>query len=74
MEFVREVRSIHIYNRWGHRVFSNEGFTVNDPTAGWDGRTAGGDEHPGGVYVYVTEVELYDGEIQLLRGNFTLVR
>lgn len=54
-----------IVDRWGRTLA--EGIT--NPTTGWDGRTAEGDEASAGVYYYVIYIgdRLYKGDLTLLR-------
>lgn len=71
-EFIHEVNSFGIFNRWGDQVFANNNFSVNDPAAGWDGMI-GGRTAPAAVYVYTITYTLWDGREKTLRGSFSLV-
>lgn len=73
-EFVEEVTSLEIFNRWGGNVFVNRNFPVNDPNAGWDGNSLSGEPLPSGAYVYVVEVRYTNGDFEVFRGGLTLVR
>ena len=57
-----------IYDRWGEMVFS-----TNDPFEGWDG-TFNGKSCSSGVYVYMARVTYFDGDLETITGNVTLVR
>lgn len=72
-EFVREVNSFAVFNRWGDEVFANSDFGVNDPDAGWDGMI-GARRAPAAVYVYTITYTLWDGREQTARGSFALVQ
>ena len=72
-EFVAEVISFGVFDRWGNQVFGNAGFSVNDPAAGWDGSFRGR-MAPVGPYVYTVTVRYFDGREETLRGSFVLVR
>lgn len=54
-----------IYDRWGTTIFTNNG----DPTLGWDGTMANGNNAVEGVYFYALKI----GE-QTFTGNVTLLR
>ncbi|MEN0003463.1 MAG: gliding motility-associated C-terminal domain-containing protein [Bacteroidota bacterium] len=70
---VAKVNSMRIFNRWGEQVFKQLNFFPNDPATSWDG-TFRGQVVNGGVYVYMAEVELIDGEVVLLKGDVTVLR
>jgi gliding motility-associated-like protein len=57
-----------VYDRWGGRVFESR-----DADQGWDGTTRAG-QAPSGVYVYVLEAVMMDGEAVRMTGDVTLVR
>ncbi|MFK8164629.1 MAG: gliding motility-associated C-terminal domain-containing protein, partial [Lewinella sp.] len=73
-EFVSGINFLHIFDRWGNRVFGNENFSVNDPNAGWTGIAPDGQYAPSAVYAYVVSYERWDGETEVRTGGFTLVR
>lgn len=73
-EFVESVNYLHIFNRWGSKVFSNENFVINDPNAGWDGTSSDGTPLPSSVYIYVVSFQRFDGDAEIKTGNFTLLR
>ncbi len=70
---VVKINSFQIFDRWGERVFENYNFPPNDPSLGWDGRFLGKDMNPA-VFVWWAEVEFFDGEKELLKGDVTLKR
>ncbi|MCF8239396.1 MAG: gliding motility-associated C-terminal domain-containing protein [Saprospiraceae bacterium] len=70
---VVRVRNLAVYDRWGNALFSRADLKINDPSAGWDGTFREELMDPG-VYVYVVEVELVDGQVRLYKGDVTLSR
>lgn len=64
-----ELQSIHIYDRWGDRVFTGNKKT----TLEWDGRN-GQSVVDGGIYAYLVEVLLHDGQRKTLSGDVLLIR
>lgn len=62
------LNSFQVYNRWGQQIFETA-----DINQGWDG-TFDGKAQPMGVYVYLIEGTLGNGQSVKLHGNVTLVR
>ncbi|OWY25621.1 PKD domain-containing protein [Sphingobacteriales bacterium UPWRP_1] len=60
--------SFSVFNRWGERVF-----TGNTITAGWNG-TLKNEPCPVGVYVWILEYQNDEGQMELVKGNVTLLR
>ncbi|HXS35719.1 MAG TPA: PKD domain-containing protein, partial [Flavipsychrobacter sp.] len=58
-----------IYDRWGVKIFE----TTNTEGRGWDGRFNGALQ-PTGVYIYIIDVILKNGEKHHYQGNVTLLR
>ncbi len=69
---VKGVRNLAIYDRWGNALYSRADLPINDPNEGWNGLFRDKMMDPG-VYIYVVEVELLNGEIRLYKGDVTLV-
>lgn len=69
--FVKGIRNLAVYDRWGNSLYLQTDLPINDPSAGWDGHYRGKRMDPG-VYIYVTEVEMTDGSIRLFKGDVTL--
>jgi gliding motility-associated-like protein len=59
---------MHIFDRWGKRVW----FT--DASQPWDGTTPTGELAAAGVYFYNIEARLPDGKVIVREGHVTLVR
>ncbi|MEN0004288.1 MAG: gliding motility-associated C-terminal domain-containing protein [Bacteroidota bacterium] len=64
---VLEVRDVKIFDRWGSLVYEAAN---ND---GWNGMI-GSQQAPIGVYVYMIELQLLDGRVELLKGDVQIVR
>lgn len=71
-EEIQRIKTFYIVNRWGEMMFSRENFLPNDPDLGWNGQF-NGQNIPSGVYVYVAEIELANGETSIISGDITLV-
>lgn len=70
---VSQVRAMRIYDRWGELLFENQNFAPNQPQFGWNGRANGDVVNPG-VFIYVVEVEYFDGSTEVISGDVTVVR
>lgn len=70
---VKQIPQFRIYDRWGNSVFERFDFQPNDPSLGWDGRWRGKKVNPG-VFVYLLEVEYFDGTKESLKGDITVLR
>ena len=70
---VVKVRQWQIYDRWGGAVFVVKDFLPNDPAFAWDGKIRGNNENTG-VYTWFAEIEFLDGEVELFKGDVTVVR
>ncbi|MBC7946436.1 MAG: choice-of-anchor L domain-containing protein [Chitinophagaceae bacterium] len=64
----KEFKYIRVFNRWGQQVFYSQ-----DPTRGWNGRVAGG-EQPAGVYIWIAEGVDYTGKVITRKGMTTLIK
>lgn len=67
------LNSFQIYNRWGEQVFVGGTQALNNELLGWDGRHRGEPMDPG-VFVFYAEVEFVDGHVELIKGDFVLMR
>ena len=70
---VKTINYFRIYTRWGERVFENRDFQPNEHLSGWDGKHRGIALAPD-VYVYVMEIELKNGILEIYKGDVTLMR
>jgi gliding motility-associated-like protein len=64
---------LHIYDRWGNRISTNDTFQPNDTNIGWDGMNNREPAMPG-VYVYQAQVTFQDGKVFIYTGDVTLIR
>ena len=69
---VREIRQFQVINRWGDLLYKATNFQPNDPTFAWDG-TYNGRSLNAQVFAYFLEIEFIDGEVQIFKGDVTLV-
>lgn len=60
--------NVRVYNNWGQLVFE-----TNDQLDGWDGKFKGIDQ-PMSVFVWVVEVEMFNGKTIKKTGDVTLLR
>jgi gliding motility-associated-like protein len=69
----RKIRRLQIFDRWGEQMFEAKDLPLGQESLGWNGIYR--DQlMPGGVYVYVAEIEFIDDEVLLFKGDVTLVR
>jgi gliding motility-associated-like protein len=67
------IELMQIYDRWGELIFEAQNILPNNPDLGWNGLYNSQKMNPG-VYVYYARVNTGDGAVQILKGDFTLVR
>ncbi len=67
------VNVLRVYNRWGREVFINQNFEPNNPSIGWDG-VYNGTKSPLGAYAWYAELTDNLGNIEVIKGNVTLIR
>ncbi len=70
---VTSVASFRVFDRWGGLVFDGVNLAPNDAASGWDGSVKGKAALPG-VYVYLIEIRLADGQTEMVEGEVLLVR
>jgi gliding motility-associated-like protein len=70
---IRQVKSFQIFDRWGELIFSEQDFQPNDPGISWDG-TFNGEPLSNAVFTWIAEIELSDGQVELLTGDVALLR
>ena len=70
---VKEVRSLKLFDRWGNWVFEGAHLLPNDLNNGWDGTFRGKEMDPA-VFVWLAEIELWNGDVGFYKGDLTLVR
>jgi gliding motility-associated-like protein len=72
-ELAGNVRSMNIFDRWGNALYAQYDFAINDPSQGWNGSFRGQPMDPG-VYIFVVEVLMSDGNLRQFHGEVTLLK
>jgi gliding motility-associated-like protein len=67
------VLSMRIFDRWGAVLFEKFTFSPNDPSEGWNGTFNNEPLNPA-VFVYMIELELENGIVEILKGDVTVTR
>ncbi len=70
---IEVVVELHIYNRFGQRVYSEKNIPAGNPIFGWDGFFNDNLQELG-VYVYWGTIRFNDGYELPIKGNLTLIR
>jgi len=70
---VERVLKVQVYDRWGNLIYLSTTMELNNPSSGWDG-TYNGQNVEQGVYVYLLEVLLMDGSVDVYHGDLTVIR
>ncbi|MBL7828274.1 MAG: PKD domain-containing protein [Saprospiraceae bacterium] len=70
---VREIQSLQVYDRWGTELWRGEGLEIGDEPSGWNGAYRGSPMAPA-VFVWWAKIEFIDGQVELFKGDVTLVR
>ncbi|MBZ5856348.1 CCXG family PEP-CTERM protein [Flavihumibacter profundi] len=70
---IRSINYLRVFNRWGILVFERKNFSINDRSAGWDGRI-NGSLPPSQVFVYTLQLICDNGQLIDLKGNLSLIR
>ncbi|MBK7344208.1 MAG: gliding motility-associated C-terminal domain-containing protein [Saprospiraceae bacterium] len=68
---ITAIKNMAIYDRWGNNLFLREDFPPDDANYGWDGSYRNKVMDPG-VYIWVIEVILPDGETRVYKGDVTI--
>jgi gliding motility-associated-like protein len=67
------IKSMHIFNRWGEQVFEATNFKANDASKGWNGMYKN-KPAPNDVYVYFVEVICENNAVLTYSGNIAVIR
>ncbi|MBV6655022.1 MAG: gliding motility-associated C-terminal domain-containing protein, partial [Mameliella sp.] len=70
---VARLNTFRIFDRWGEMVFEGDERALNNELFGWDGNHRGEPMDPG-TFVFYAEVEFIDGQVELIKGDFVLLR
>ncbi|HRI61846.1 MAG TPA: gliding motility-associated C-terminal domain-containing protein, partial [Saprospiraceae bacterium] len=71
--YITEIQLLEIFDRWGNLVFVRKNFLPNAPELGWDGTQNGKMIDPA-VFVWHAELLLYNGAIEKVKGDVTVIR
>ncbi|NUN99977.1 MAG: gliding motility-associated C-terminal domain-containing protein [Saprospiraceae bacterium] len=69
---VQQINSLKIFDRWGDLVFQRNLFAPNVPELGWDGAINGKPSNAA-VFVFVAELLLSDGTVEVVKGDVTVL-
>lgn len=72
-DVLAQVVAFSIFDRWGELIFRGTDFQVNVPELGWNGQFQDKPMSPG-VFVYIAEIAFQDRSVQVIHGDFTLIR
>lgn len=72
-DYVKKVRRLEIFDRWGGQVFSTEDFFPDGQQGGWDGKLPK-QYFNESVFVYNALIEFIDGDVEIYKGDITLLR
>ncbi len=70
--FVVQINYLRIFDRWGAMLFERENFPISNESEGWDGYYRG-QLLSSNTYVFVAEVQLWDGTKEIVKGSFHLI-
>ncbi len=70
---IKVIKRFQVFDRWGELLSNFINFGADNPAFGWDGTVKGKEALPG-VYTYYAEIEYLDGQIDLIKGDVTLLR
>lgn len=72
-ESFNQIKRFQIFDRWGNMIFERTSIAPDQIQMGWDGSYQGEKVLPG-VYVFVIQLEWKNGDIQIFKGDLTLIR
>ena len=64
---------LHIFDRWGNKLFSQLEMDPQDSTQSWDGRFKDKDVEIG-TYMWWANIYFIDGQSKIHSGDITVVR
>ena len=70
---VSSIQHFKIFDRRGHLVYDSPTILLNEANTGWDGRFRNQEMRPS-VFVFTAEVEYIDGKVEVIGGEFSLVK
>ena len=69
---VARIKQFKVFDRYGALMYAENNFQPNDDSIGWDGSWKG-KQLSTGVYVFFAEIEFIDGEVEIFKGDVTIV-
>jgi gliding motility-associated-like protein len=69
----KQIKRMQVFDRWGNVLFTTQNIPFNNSSQGWDG-SAKGLPLDVGVYVYLIEIEQWDGTSKLFSGDISLIK
>lgn len=70
---VAQINMVRIFDRWGDMIYENGSLRLNSNDEAWDG-TYDNQMMNDQVLVYVVEILFTDGEVEIFKGDVTLMR
>ena len=70
---IKQIKSFHVFNRWGELLFERDNILPNDVSNAWDGSYNNDKPRPD-VYVWVVEAMCENGELIHRKGSVTIIR
>jgi gliding motility-associated-like protein len=70
---IARIKKFLIFSRWGEVIYEVADIQPNDLNAGWNGHYKDEEINPG-VYVYMAEIEFFDGVEEVYTGDVTVIR
>jgi len=70
---VKQVKQFQVFNRWGQKMFEKTNGKTNDINFGWNGYY-NRQLVAQGTYVYQIVIELLSGELEIHKGNISVIR
>lgn len=70
--FGARINAYSIFDRWGTQIYEARNFQIDDPGKWWDG-TFHNKKVDAGTYIYQIEVEIENGEIEILHGTVSIM-
>lgn len=67
------IRHFRIFDRWGSLLYARRDIFTNEAEAGWDGRSRNRMLR-NGVYIWMAEVVNFAGDVEIVKGEVSLIR
>ena len=70
---LKKIRYLKVFDRWGELIFIDQNFPANDGNYGWSGDFRG-EKINSSLFIWLAEVEFFDGSTTLLNGDVLVIR